>query len=61
MLGFEPLTLAPFDLRLVERDLLNDAELDWLNEYHVKVRDTIGPYLEGETLDWLQQATRILQ
>ena len=61
MLGFEALTLAPFDLRLVERDLLNDAELDWLNGYHVKVRETIGPYLEGETLDWLQQATRILQ
>ena len=61
MLGFEPLTLAPFDLRLVERDLLNDAELDWLNGYHVKVRETISPYLEGETLDWLQQATRILQ
>ena len=61
MLGFEPLTLAPFDLRLVERDLLNDAELDWLNDYHVKVRETIGAYLEGETLDWLQQATRVLQ
>ena len=61
MLGFEALTLAPFDLRLVERDLLNDAELDWLNEYHVKVRETISPYLEGETLDWLQQATRALQ
>ncbi len=61
MLGFDALTLAPFDLRLVERDLLNDAELEWLNDYHVKVRETIGPYLEGETLDWLQQATRILQ
>ena len=58
MLGFEPLTLAPFDLRMVERDLLNDAELEWLNDYHLKVRETIGPYLEGETLDWLQQATR---
>lgn len=61
MLGFEPLTLAPFDLRLVEGGLLNDAELDWLNDYHVKVRETIGPYLEGKTLDWLQQATRILR
>ena len=60
MLGFKPLTLAPFDLRLVERDLLTEAELDWLNDYHVKVRETIGPYLEGATLDWLQQATRIL-
>ncbi|MBT8070325.1 MAG: M24 family metallopeptidase, partial [Gammaproteobacteria bacterium] len=61
MLGFEALTLAPFDLRLVERDLLNEAELNWLNDYHVKVREMISPYLEGETLDWLQQATRILQ
>lgn len=58
MLGFEPITLTPFDLRLVDRDLLNETELAWLNNYHQKVLGTIGPLLEGKELEWLQNATR---
>jgi Xaa-Pro aminopeptidase len=58
MLGFETLTLAPIDLRLVEVDLLSAAERDWLNAYHARVRAEIGPRLEGRVLDWLVDATR---
>ena len=57
MLGFEPLTLAPFDRRLIEVDLLTDAELQWVNSYHDKVFNTIGPLLEDDVLEWLRQAT----
>ena len=35
-LGFEVLTLAPFDRRLIAPALLTAAELAWLNAYHAR-------------------------
>ena len=55
-LGFETLTLAPIDRRLVERDLLSPAEIAWWNTYHERVLAVIGPQLEGEARDWLEAA-----
>ena len=60
MLEFDAITLVPFDLRLVDNTLLTKAELDWLNEYHQRVAEVIGPLLQGADRDWLQQATRPL-
>ena len=60
MLEFETLTLVPFDLRLIEPALLDAAEIDWLNRYHRRVAQTIGPLLQGAEADWLSQATRPL-
>ena len=37
MHGFETLTLAPFDKRLLEPSLLTRDELHWLDEYHARV------------------------
>ncbi len=57
MLGFEPLTLAPIDRRLVDVDLLTVAERNWLNAYHARVRHEVGPHIDGKTRIWLEQAT----
>lgn len=57
MHGFETLTLAPFDRRLVEESLLSPGELEWLNAYHGRVLNEIGPMVDGETLRWLEKAT----
>ncbi len=57
MHGFETLTLAPFDRRLIKTDLLSAGELAWLNAYHARVLDEIGPMVDGETLKWLEAAT----
>lgn len=58
LLGFETLTLAPIDLNLVEVSMLSEAEKNWLNTYHKRVLDTLSPLVEGETISWLQEATR---
>ncbi len=58
MLEFETLTLAPIDLALVEPELMTAAEIAWLDAYHARVRDAIGPQLDGEAVDWLVSATR---
>lgn len=41
MLCFEPLTLVPFDTRLIIREMLSPAERSWLNEYHQNVQSII--------------------
>jgi len=56
MLGFETLTFAPIDRRLVDANMLDADELGWLNCYHAHVLAKIGPNLEGADLAWLQAA-----
>ncbi|SFK71388.1 aminopeptidase P family protein [Methylocapsa palsarum] len=58
MLGFETLTLAPIDLSLVARDLLDAEEAAWLNAYHARVRREISPLVEPPVRRWLQAATK---
>jgi Xaa-Pro aminopeptidase len=57
LLGFETLTFAPIDLRLVEPALLSFEEIAWLNGYHASVREKIGSELAAVERDWLEQAT----
>jgi Xaa-Pro aminopeptidase len=56
MLGFETLTFAPIDRRLIDAEMLTPEELVWLNCYHTHVLARIGPTLSGADLDWLQRA-----
>ena len=55
-LRFETLTLAPFDRRLIERDLLTAEEIAWLDAYHARVNAEIGPLLDEAARDWLAGA-----
>ncbi|MDA7947628.1 MAG: aminopeptidase P family protein [Hyphomicrobiaceae bacterium] len=61
MMGFETLTLAPIDRRLVDVSMLSDDELRWLNAYHARVLKEIGPELKGRDRAWLEQATMPLE
>jgi len=56
MLGFETLTFAPIDRRLIDVEMLEPEELVWLNCYHAHVLARIGPKLSGTDLAWLQAA-----
>ena len=56
MLGFETLTFAPIDRRLVDVEMLDAEELVCLNCYHAHVLAKIGPTLSGADRDWLQRA-----
>jgi Xaa-Pro aminopeptidase len=56
LLGFETLTYAPIDRRLVATGKLSPEELGWLNVYHAEVLDQIGPQLDGDERTWLEQA-----
>jgi len=60
MLGFETITLAPIDMRLVERKLLGADEVAWLDAYHARVRKALSPLVDAPTRAWLKKATRPL-
>lgn len=56
MMGFETLTLAPIDRRLIERGALDAEERNWLDTYHARVLAEIGPQLDDARRAWLQTA-----
>ena len=57
-LKFYDLTLCPIDLNLVEKSLLTEEEIDYLNAYHQKVYDTLAPFLKKDEKNWLKEKTR---
>jgi Xaa-Pro aminopeptidase len=57
MMGFETLTLVPFDRRLIDPKQFTPAELAWLNAYHARVRREIEPILLSDDRAWLRHAT----
>lgn len=61
MLAFEAITLLPFDRRLLDPALLEPAEVAWLNSYHRRVAEAVGPLLDSATRQWLERATQPLE
>ena len=55
---FEALTYCPIDLDPVLVDMLTEDDKAYLNDYHQKVYDLIGPGLEEEERCWLREVTR---
>jgi Xaa-Pro aminopeptidase len=60
MYDFETLTFVPIERRLIDLGLLTGAEREWIDSYHQRCRDKIGPLLSGETALWLRLATEKL-
>ena len=57
-LQMESLTLCPIDLTPVDFSMLQPEEIEWLDTYHRDVFEKLSPYLEGEDMEWLREATR---
>ncbi|WP_210485505.1 aminopeptidase P family protein [Microvirga antarctica] len=60
MLGFETLTFAPIDLRLVEPALMTKEEIAWLDAYHAAVWEKLETLVDAQTRAWLEAATQPL-
>jgi Xaa-Pro aminopeptidase len=56
LLGFDTLTLAPIDRRLIDPGLLSPDEFDWIDRYHERVRAALGPQLDARARAWLDAA-----
>lgn len=58
--AFEALTLAPIDTTLVKKELLEQAHIDWLNNYHTLVYKKLSPLLNAEENAFLTEMTKKL-
>ena len=59
-LGFDILTMVPFDLDAVDISYMTAEEIELLNDYHARVYEAISPDFAGEELEWLKSVTRAL-
>ena len=55
-LTFEVLTLVPIDKKLINKYLLSEEEINWLNRYHRQVFLSLKKYLTKQELIWLKDA-----
>ena len=54
--AFETLTLCPIDKQLIEWSLMSKEEIEWLENYHQKVYQSLSPFLSEKENDWLKKA-----
>ncbi len=57
-LGFDVLTMVPFDRDAIEPELLEDTDRKLLNGYHRKVYETLAPHLTDQEAQWLEETTK---
>ncbi len=59
-LGFEPLTMCPFELDAICAEELSEREKKLLNDYHETVYQTLSPWLDDAERAWLRSAARAI-
>ena len=59
-LAFETLTLCPIDTTLIELELMNTEEIEWLNNYHKRVNVALKPIVDKRLHDFLDILTQDL-
>jgi Xaa-Pro aminopeptidase len=59
-LNFETITYCPIDTRLIDKSLLDQVEIDWLNDYHSQVYAELKDRVDGAALDWLTERTQAI-
>ena len=56
-LYFETISFAPFERNLIDRDILNENEVNWINSYHETVYEKLNKGLDNEAKEWLGKET----
>ncbi len=54
---FKNLTHCHFERDLIDKKMLSQKEMDWLNSYHEKVYEKISPNLDHDAALWLRDKT----
>ncbi len=57
MLEFEILSFVPLDRKLINKEMLTEEEISWVNEYHRITRKKIANHLDMETKKWFIRTT----
>lgn len=57
LLAFETITLCPYDARLIDVNMLDDEEKQWLRAYHQRLNSALAPYIGETEKNWLGRHT----
>ena len=60
LLFFENLSWCPIDIDLIDKNLLNKKELEWINKYHSNVYIKLNSFLNQKEKKWLKLVTEPL-
>ena len=60
MLRMQTLSLAPIETRLIKTAMMTPVEINWVNDYHNRVREELMPLLSPRARKWLERATEII-
>lgn len=55
---FETISFFPIDLNGINKDLLTESEIEWLNNYHQKVYEKLSPHVDPGVSEWLEKVCR---
>lgn len=55
---FEAVTYCPIDLEGINKEILTENEINWLNNYHKDVFEKLASHLNDEEKAWLKEETR---
>lgn len=58
--GFDMLSYCPIDTRAIDKSLMTEREIEWLNDFHKAVYEKLSPYLTDEERAWLCEETRAI-
>ena len=53
----EPLTCVPYEREAINKSLMTEEEIAWVDNYHAWVRDTLVPLLDDDTAEFVKQQT----
>lgn len=59
-LKFDTVSLCYIEKSIIDKSLLEQKEIEWLNLYHSEVYDKLSPFLSGEEKQWLKEKTEPL-
>lgn len=57
---FETITLCHIDTTLIEKGLMTQQEIEWLNRYHQMVYDKLEGHLSDDEKRWLKEKTKAI-
>ena len=53
----EPLTCVPYERAAINKSLMTDEEIAWVDNYHAWVRETLVPLLDDDTAEFVKKET----
>lgn len=59
-LKFDTITLFPIATNLIDKSMMTETEINWLNNYHKETYDKVSPQLDDDHRAWLKEKCKAI-